>query len=367
MDGGCGVAMQWGMFMQPSHPPGRRIHEAVEQDLRIIEWCDELGYCEVWVGEHLTAPWEPLPACDLVLAAAIQRTSRIKLCAGAYVLPFYHPAALALRIAQLDHMAQGRFMCGIAAGSIPTDFSLLDVDLVAGQNRDMMHESFEIMKRVWTQSHSPWEYQGKYWTVKNPEPFLGFRPHLEPYQKPYPPVGIAGLSPRSETIRYAGEQGAIPLSLTFSVSYLKDHWAMMEEGAASAGRTCDRADWRVIRDVFVAETDREARAWVKSSLQATHWTDSNFPLLKAFDWTRYLKHDPGVPDETVDIDYLIEHLWLVGSPETVASRLRETHDALGGFGTIVVNKYDYGDTPDAYHRSLRLFAEEVMPAVNGDA
>ena len=38
---------------------------------------------------------------------AIPRTERITLCAGAYVVPFYHPAALALRIAQLDHMAQG--------------------------------------------------------------------------------------------------------------------------------------------------------------------------------------------------------------------------------------------------------------------
>ena len=37
---------------------------------------------------------------------------------------------------------------------------------------------------------------------------------------------------------------------------------------------------------------------------------------------------------------------------------------LGGFGTLVVNKYDYGDTPDAYRRSLELFANEVVPEVN---
>jgi alkanesulfonate monooxygenase SsuD/methylene tetrahydromethanopterin reductase-like flavin-dependent oxidoreductase (luciferase family) len=286
------------------------------------------------------------------------------LCAGAYVLPFYHPAALALRIAQLDHMAQGRFMCGIAAGSILTDFALLNVDGAAGENREMMHESFEIMKRVWTEVDTPWEHVGKFWTVRNPEPFLGFRPHLSPFQKPYPPIGIAGLSPRSETIRYAGEQGAIPLSLTFSVTYLKDHWAMMVEGAESAGRTCDRGDWRVIRDVFVADTDQEARAWVKSSLQEKMWVEANFPLLKTFDWVKYLKDDPDVADDDIDIDYLIDHLWLVGSPETVLERLEETHEALGGFGTIVVNKYDYGDTPDEYRHSLELFAQEVMPAFN---
>jgi alkanesulfonate monooxygenase SsuD/methylene tetrahydromethanopterin reductase-like flavin-dependent oxidoreductase (luciferase family) len=186
---------------------------------------------------------------------------------------------------------------------------------------------------------------------------------MTPYQTPHPPIGIAGLSPQSETIRYAGEMGFLPLSLTFNAEYLRDHWSMMEEGAASAGRTCSRKDWRVIRDVFVADSDREAKAWVRGSPWADHWREQNFPLLKAFDWTKYLKHDPSVDDQDVDVDYLIENLWMVGSPETVAAKLRETNDILGGFGTVVINKYDYGDSPEPYYRSLQLFVQEVVPAV----
>ena len=45
-------------------------------------------------------------------------------------------------------------------------------------------------------------------------------------------------------------------------------------------------------------------------------------------------------------------------------KLIDTYDVLGGFGTVVVNKYDYGDTPVAYRRSLELLAAEVMPAVD---
>ncbi len=354
--------MRTGMFMMPSHPPTRPVHEGIEQDLRTIEWLDQLGYAEVWVGEHLTAPYEPYPACDLLLAQAIPRTQRIILCAGAYVVPFYHPAPLALRIAQLDHMAKGRFICGIAAGSIPTDFAMLDIDGAAGQNREMMHEAVEIMLRLWSAGEEPWEYVGKYWTVRNPEPFLAFRHHMAPFQTPHPPIGIAGLSPRSETIRYAGEMGFLPLSLTFNAEYLRDHWKMVEEGAASTGRTCSRGDWRVIRDIFVAEGDREAKDWVRNSPWADHWREQNLPLLKAFDWIKYLKHDSSVADEDVDVDYLIEHLWMVGSPDTVAAKLRETNEVLGGFGTVVINKYDYGDSPDAYYRSLQLFVKEVVPA-----
>ena len=356
--------MRLGMFMQPAHPPERDVGEGIEQDLRIIEWCDQLGFDEVWVGEHLAAPWEPYPACDLILAQAIPRTEQITLCAGAYVVPFYHPAALALRIAQLDHMAKGRFICGIAAGSIATDFSLLHVDAMAGEQREMMREAVEIILHLWDDPDHPWEHHGKHWTVVNPEPFLAFRSHMRPYQQPRPPIGIAGLSPRSDTIRFAGEMGFLPLSLTFNAPYLRDHWTVMEEGAASTGRSCDRQDWRVVRDVFVAETDAEAKEWVRSSLWAAMWQQQNLPLLKVFAWLDYLKHDPAVPDEAVDLDYLIDHLWLVGSPETVTEKILWTNDVLDGFGTLVVNKYDYGETPDAYHRSLDLLATEVMPEVN---
>ena len=102
--------------------PSVSIDDGIEQDLRIIEWSTSSGYSEVWVGEHLTAPWEPYPACDLIMAQAHAAHRSTSCCAsGAYMLPFYHPAELALRIAQLDHMAQGRFICGVAAGfSQPT-------------------------------------------------------------------------------------------------------------------------------------------------------------------------------------------------------------------------------------------------------
>ena len=93
------------------------------------------------------------------------------------------------------------------------------------------------------------------------------------------------------------------------------------------------------------------------------WLEQNLPLLKAFDWLQFVKHDPSVADDEVDIDYLIDNLWLVGSPATVAAKIVDTHDVLGGFGTIVVNKYDYGETPEAYHRSLELLADDVMPNV----
>jgi len=354
-------SLECGIFLQSSHPPERTIADAVDRALEQIQWADELGYAEAWLGEHLTAPWEPIPAQDLVVAQALACTEEIKVCAGAYVLPFYHPAALAMRISQLDHMARGRFMCGIAAGSVPTDLAMLDIDAASGEHRERMQESLEIILRIWNEPHEPWSFEGKYWTVHNPEPMLAFGPHIQPYQKPHPPIALAGLSPDSPTLEFAGERGFIPLSLTFNTPYLDSHWTAVERGAASAGRSCDRSDWRVVRDVFVAETDDEARKWVREGNMARAWRDHNFPTLDFFGWRQFLKHDDAVPDDSIDIDYLIDHLFLVGSPETVAERLVAVDDALGGFGTVILNAYDWGDDPRPYRNSMELFVREVLP------
>jgi alkanesulfonate monooxygenase SsuD/methylene tetrahydromethanopterin reductase-like flavin-dependent oxidoreductase (luciferase family) len=260
-------------------------------------------------------------------------------------------------------MAKGRFICGIAAGSIPTDLALLDVDAAAGEHRERMQESLEIMLRIWTEPFEPWTIEGKYWTVRNPEPMLRYGPHIRPYQDPHPPIALAGLSPNSGTLELAGARGFIPLSLTFNTPYLEGHWSVVERGAASTGRSCHRRDWRVVRDVFVAESDAEARKWVREGNMARAWREQNFPTLDQFGWRQFLKHDEKVGDDEVDVDYLIDHLFLVGSPETVARRLFEVDSALGGFGTVVLNAYDWGDDSGPYRRSMELFAREVIPRV----
>jgi alkanesulfonate monooxygenase SsuD/methylene tetrahydromethanopterin reductase-like flavin-dependent oxidoreductase (luciferase family) len=140
---------------------------------------------------------------------------------------------------------------------------------------------------------------------------------------------------------------------------------VVEEGAASSGTTCDRRDWRVIRDIVVADTDKQARQLAVESSMGRHWRESNFPLLQEFDWLRYLKHDDAVADEDVTIDYLVDHVWLVGDPDTVAERLAQTYEVLGGFGTVIANCYDFAEHGDRWLNSLELLADEVMPRFDG--
>ena len=112
--------MKLGMFLMPSHPPERGLKAGQEWDLEVIRSADQLGYSECWIGEHFTAPWEPNPAPDLLIAQALMQTKRIKLAPGAHLLPYHHPAELACRVAFMDHLAEGRYMLGIGASGLPS-------------------------------------------------------------------------------------------------------------------------------------------------------------------------------------------------------------------------------------------------------
>jgi alkanesulfonate monooxygenase SsuD/methylene tetrahydromethanopterin reductase-like flavin-dependent oxidoreductase (luciferase family) len=63
-----------------------------------------------------------------------------------------------------------------------------------------------------------------------------FKMHIKPYQKPHPPIGIAGVTPGSDTLKMAGEHGFMPMSLNISSTYLTTHWDAVREGAEKAGR-----------------------------------------------------------------------------------------------------------------------------------
>ena len=89
--------MRLGYFMMPMHPPGSDPARTLEQDLEQVETLDRLGYDEVWVGEHFTTEWENIPAPDLFIAAALQRTKRVIFGTGVSCMPNHSPFVLALK------------------------------------------------------------------------------------------------------------------------------------------------------------------------------------------------------------------------------------------------------------------------------
>src|ERR1700753_3303503 len=121
----------------------------------------------------------------------------------------------------------------------------------------MTREALDIILKMWSDP-GPWTHTGKYWTVTKPDVMFDFlKPHLKPKQAPHPPIGAAGLSKGSDTLKLAGERGYIPMSLNLNPAYVGSHWESVEIGAAKTGRKPSRADWRMGREVFIAATDEK--------------------------------------------------------------------------------------------------------------
>jgi alkanesulfonate monooxygenase SsuD/methylene tetrahydromethanopterin reductase-like flavin-dependent oxidoreductase (luciferase family) len=348
--------------MLPSHPAGRDLAEGHYHDLDYLEFLDRIGGEEAWIGSHYTIPTEPAPSNDLLAAQTLLRTKKLRVNPGAFLLPFFHPAELAHRIAWLDHIAKGRMIVGIGASAVPTDLDLFGIDYTTNQNREMMEESLELIRWLWS-STEPGERKGKYWTVRHPKPIgdiLQF--HLRPYQKPHPPFAITGFSPGSPTLKLAGKHGMIPCSISFGERYLKGHWDSVTQGAEAAGRAPpSKNEWRVVRIVVVADTDAKARELALNGPPGQHYRRFYLPMLKGAGLLNSLKHDQSVPDSDVTVEYLVDHCWTVGSEETVLNKLGELHRMAGGFGVLAVNNFDHLDHLQAWRDSVERLQKNVLP------
>jgi limonene 1,2-monooxygenase len=127
-------------------------------------------------------------------------------------------------------------------------------------------------------------------------------------------------------------------------------WRIAEEEAARHGKTVNRADWRMVMNVHVAETDEAALAQVRVGERAetvTYFEDA-------------LGRPPGRSEDPLT-DGVRAGTTLVGSPDTVARGIQNLLDASeGGFGGFLFRAHDWADREQTW-RSYELFARWVMP------
>ena len=147
-----------------------------------------------------------------------------------------------------------------------------------------------------------------------------------------------------------------------------DLLARMVEAAAKAGRTGSRKQHRVVRDVFIADTDAEARKLALEGGMGRAWTEYLLPTYHAFGIAEAIVAGTSYSVSDVTPEFLADHFWLVGSPETVREKMETWLDALGGgFGTLLLYSYDYIDNPAPWVESMQRLAQEVTPSLAVDA
>lgn len=351
--------MKIGMFQTPFVRPERSPKQVFDWAMRQGVYADKIGFSEYWVGEHGTLDWEAIPSPELIIAALAAQTSQIKMGPLAHLLPYHHPATLAIQTAWLSHVLEGRYMLGVATGAYPTDAAMRGIKDMS-KNHAMMLESIDIMEKIW--KGEPFEYEGQFWNAGLPtsdpsHPIRDLRPWGGKMQ-----MAMTGLSAPSPSIGFAGTHSFVPASVYAGNAFLRSHFDTYKANVEAQGGVYDRSVHRVVRDVIVADTDAEARKLAVEGGIGYAWDSYIKPTYERFGVLKGLLHDPSVDPADVDADYLAEHVWIVGSPDTVARKMEAWFDDLGGqFGTLMIYSHDYIDAPEAWEHSMNLLANEVAP------
>ncbi len=337
--------------MAPFHPPHHNPTLALENDLELLQHMDKLGFDEAWIGEHHSAGSEIIASPEIFIMAAAERTKNIKLGTGVVSLPYHNPLWVAERMVLLDHLTRGRVMFGMGPGALPTDAAMLGLEPT--QMRPLLEEYIEIVMQLLT-SDEPVNYESDRLTLKNA------RLHLRPYSDPLFDIAIAAVaSPSGAKLAGKYDGGVLSLGATVAVGMdvLAHHWTIQEETAAKYGKVADRAKWRLVGLMHLAETEEEARRDVEYGMGQ---------------WFSYFQEVAAFPQMAVDgsnlneqIDFVNGGLGVVGTPEMAIAQIEDLlKQSNGGFGAYLTLAHNWANN-EATKKSYELLARHVMPHFQG--
>ncbi len=342
---------RFGVFLAPFHGDYAASPTLLlRRNLELVDHLDNLGYEEVWVGEHHSGGWELIASPEVFIAAAAERTKRIRLGTGVSSLPYHNPLMLADRMCQLDHQTMGRVMLGVGPGQLPSDAYMMGID--TAKQRHMMAESLDVIVRLL--SGEVVTKQTEWFDLHDARLQVGSftQPHLE--------VAVASaVTPFGAKL--AGRHGAGLLSFAASVpegyNALHSNWGMCEQAAAESGKTVNRRDWRIVAPIHLAPTREQAEAEVR---------DGVFEFAKVLETYQAM----GSTEWTASPDAALRHwrengmtafgMGVIGTPDDAIERIEDFVAQSGGFGTFLLLAHNTASW-EATQRSYDLFARYVVP------
>jgi alkanesulfonate monooxygenase SsuD/methylene tetrahydromethanopterin reductase-like flavin-dependent oxidoreductase (luciferase family) len=358
--------MKLGTFMMPLHPPSRVPTQTLAEDREAILLADRLGYCEAFVGEHVTDLAENVTSCLMFLASLAHDTKDIVLGSGTINMPNTHPAAVAAQVAMLDHILQGRFIMGISPGGLASDAEVFGS---WQKNRNAMFlESINMVLDIWA-GEAPYDLKGEFFNVSTRQTSIleiGQGAILKPYQRPHPRIVGTAVAPFSQGVTEMAKRGWQPISANFLLpEWVKTHWPKYVEGRTAAGAQASPSEWRVAKSIFVADDDTIAQRYGRGPEGPYHFYFKQLvrKLVGFSGRSNLFKLDPGQPDSEITADYVTGKLVIAGTVNSVVDQLLAFREQVGDFGTLLYACHDWVD-PQLGKRSMELMAQEVMPRVN---
>jgi alkanesulfonate monooxygenase SsuD/methylene tetrahydromethanopterin reductase-like flavin-dependent oxidoreductase (luciferase family) len=328
--------------------------ELFRHKLDEVELAERIGIDAIWFLEHHLIPTSPTPSPNLLIAAASQRTQRIRFANMVNILPFRNPLLVAEEAAMLDNLTDGRLDMGLGRGLRPPEFEAFGVD--QQQSREMFLESFDIIRPVWADEN--FVHRGKYWTVRKDAPLS---PPL--VQRPHPPFLVSAQS--EESLRWAARHDIPFAQIDSMIEQAKRDQALYREVQVAHGHA-PAPRLYLMREIYIGDSDEQARAEAEPYL-LQYWEL----------WNRYTQFPQGgqLPDSydfwrrqtpmlhAMSFDEIVANdMVILGSPETVANTILRLAGQLDLMGLAMI--FRLGAMPyDTVERSMTLFGAEVMPRI----
>ncbi|MGH8056221.1 MAG: LLM class flavin-dependent oxidoreductase [Candidatus Entotheonellia bacterium] len=250
------MGLQFGIFDHIEPVPGLALGQIYAGRLRLLEQYDAAGFYAYHLAEHHTPAFHSLaPSQNVFLAAASQRTQRLRLAPCVYVLPLYHPLRLIEEVCMLDHLSDGRFEMGVGRGGVLEAF-FWGSDADVERNYQRYQEVLDIL-RIGL-SHEALTYKGEFHSFDE----LPMR--LRPVQQPYPPMWYMR---NVETAAKDGMNTVIVGTLDSFEANVKRYHELWEKHHGIGAPTVQGTEPKIglVNHLVLADTDAEAIALGKQA------------------------------------------------------------------------------------------------------
>ena len=342
--------MRFGFFDQLPCASGHSERQRYRDIIAQIELGDVLGFDTAWLGElHFSRPFSILAAPLMVLAAAAQRTTRIRLGTAVTLLPLHNPVKMAEEAATADVLSDGRLEFGVGRGTAPMHYA--GYGIPQEESRERFDEALDFILQAWT--NECFSFEGKHYRVHD----LTVIP--KPLQSPHPPVRIAANSP--DTFPTAGRR-RLPIFATPLINppdKLKDGLAVYRETLPASTPGDTALAFPVHVTTSRAQARQECEPGLLRLLRAA--AERLRPLgqadIKSFEAFRQVL----ARIERVKYEDLDREMGVFGDPEYCIERVQALRREYGMDEFICY--FNQGGIMEhaMVKQSMTLFAKEVLP------
>jgi limonene 1,2-monooxygenase len=229
----------------------------------------------------------------------------------------------------------------VGPGALISDAHMMGIEPVT--QRPYMNAALDAIMALFAMD-GPVSMETEWFTLRDA------RLQIAPYTDPHPEVAVAStLSPAGPVS--AGKHGVGILSSPQGIGdpqALARSWSWAEEAAAASGRTMDRARWRIVVPLYMAESRAEAMADIRVGCEQF--------------FEQYFGATLGNPLPECRLETLIDAgLVFVGTPDDVVTMVERLLEQTGGFGGLLLRPHEWTTDASKLQRSYELFARYVMP------